>query len=101
MAQTIAPVEDKVQEDVDSLPAEEATEEAEPASGEGTPKPAADVETPSAKAEGTPPAPAGEGQSDAPEPPAAPKQPVTPVPEDKVAERYSPSPKQLWQAVSQ
>ena len=94
MAQTIAPVEDKVQEDVDSLPAEEATEEAEPASGEGTPKPAADVETPSAKAEGTPPAPAGEGQSDAPEPPAAPKQPVTPAPEDKPAPAPTPAPTQ-------
>ena len=93
-AQTIAPVEDKMQEVVDSLPAEEATEEAEPASGEGTPKPAADVETPSAKAEGTPPAPAGEGQSDAPEPPAAPKQPVTPVPEDKPAPAPTPAPTQ-------
>ena len=93
-AQVIAPVEDKVQEDVDSLPAEEATEEAEPASGEGTPKPAADVETPSAKAEGTPPAPAGEGQSDAPEPPAAPKQPVTPAPEDKPAPAPTPAPTQ-------
>lgn len=36
-AQAIAPTEDKVQEDVDSLPAEEDTEEAEPAGGEDTP----------------------------------------------------------------
>ena len=85
-AQAIAPAEDKAQEDVDSLPAEEATEEAEPAGGEDTPKLAADVETPSAKAEGTPPAPAETA------PPAAPKQPVTPAPEDKPAPAPTPVP---------
>lgn len=37
-AQAIAPTEDKVQEDVDSLLGEENTEEAEPAGGEDTPK---------------------------------------------------------------
>ena len=68
-AQTIAPVEDKVQEDVDSLPAEEATEEAEPASGEGTPKPTKDAATPSGKTEETLSTPAGEEQPDVPEQP--------------------------------
>ena len=92
--QTIAPVEDKVQEDVDSLPAEEATEEAEPASGEGTLKPAADVETPSAKAEGTPPAPAGEEQPDVSEQPTTPEEPATPAsaPESKPAPTPTPAP---------
>ena len=75
-AQTIAPVEDKVQEDVDSLPAEEATEEAEPASGEGTPKPTKDAATPSGKTEETLSTPAGEEQpvqEIAPEPTPTPK----------------------------
>ena len=82
-AQTIAPVEDKVQEDVDSLPAEEGTEEAEPASGEETPKPADSAKTPSGKMEVTPP-------------PAAPKEPATPapVPEDKPAPAPTPAPTQ-------
>lgn len=80
-AQTIAPVEDKVQEDVDSLPAEEATEEAEPASGEGTPKPTKDAATPSGKTEETLSTPAGEEQPDVPEQPTTPEQPVTPEPE--------------------
>ena len=80
-AQTIAPVEDKVQEDVDSLPAEEDTEEAEPAGGEDTPKPAEDAETPSGKMEVTPP-------------PAAPKEPAipAPAPEDKPAPAPTPVP---------
>lgn len=58
-AQAIAPVEDKTQEDVEILPAEEGGEEAEPAGGEDTPNPAVDVETPSAKTEETPSAPNG------------------------------------------
>ena len=80
-AQTIAPVEDKVQEDVDSLPAEEATEEAEPASGEGTPKLANSAKTPSGKMKVTPP-------------PTAPKEPVmpAPAPESKPAPTPTPAP---------
>lgn len=81
-AQAIAPMEDKTQEDVDSLPAEEGVEEVKGADDKETPNPAEDTDTPSAKTEETSTTPAGEGQSDAPEPPAAPKQPVTPVPED-------------------
>lgn len=82
-AQAIAPVEDKVQEDVDSLPAEEGTEEAEPASSEETPKPADSAKTPSGKMEVTPP-------------PTVPKEPATPVPvpEDKPAPAPTPAPAQ-------
>ena len=87
-AQTIAPVEDKVQEDVDSLPAEEDTEEAEPAGDEENPKPASSAEAPSGKTEETPSAPAETA------PPAAPKQPVTPAPEDKPAPAPTPAPTQ-------
>ena len=93
-AQAIAPVEDKAQEDVDSLPAEEDTEQAEPTGGKENSKPANDAETPSGKTEETPSAPAGEEQPDVPEPPAAPKQPVTPVPEDKPAPAPTPAPTQ-------
>lgn len=93
-AQTIAPVEDKTQEDVDSLPAEEGVEEVKGADDKETPNPAEDTDTPSAKTEETSTTPAGEGQSDAPEPPAAPKQPVTPAPEDKPAPALTPAPAQ-------
>lgn len=93
-AQAIAPVEDKVQEDVDRLPAEEGVEEGKGADDKETPNPAEDTDTPSAKTEETSTTPAGEGQSDAPEPPAAPKQPVTPVPEDKPAPAPTPAPTQ-------
>ena len=95
-AQAIAPMEDKTQEDVDSLPAEEGVEEAKGADDKETPNPAEDTDTPSAKTEETSTTPAGEGQSDAPEPPAAPKQPVTPapVPEDKPAPVPTPAPTQ-------
>ena len=93
-AQAIAPVEDKVQEDVDRLPAEEGVEEAKGADDKETPNPAEDTDTPSAKTEETSTTPAGEGQSDAPEPPAAPKQPVTPAPEDKPAPAPTPAPTQ-------
>lgn len=79
-AQAIAPTEDKVQEDVDSLPAEEDTEEAEPAGGEDTPKLANSAEAPSGKTEEAPSAPAGEEQPDVPEQPTTPEQPVTPEP---------------------
>lgn len=93
-AQAIAPVEDKVQEDVDRLPAEEGVEEAKGADDKETPNPAEDADTPSAKTEETSTMPACEGQSDAPEPPAAPKQPVTPAPEDKPAPAPTPAPTQ-------
>ena len=80
-AQAIAPTEDKVQEDVDSLLVGEDTEEAEPAGGEDTPKLANSAETPSGKMEVTPP-------------PAAPKEPAipAPAPEDKPAPTPTPAP---------
>lgn len=93
-AQAIAPMEDKTQEDVDSLPAEEGVEEVKGADDKETPNPAEDTDTPSAKTEETSTTPAGEGQSDAPEPPAAPKQPVTPAPEDTPAPAPTPAPTQ-------
>lgn len=77
-AQAIAPMEDKMQEDVDSLPAEEGVEEAKGADDKETPNPAEDTDTPSAKTEETSTTPAGEGQSDAPEQPAVPEQPAMP-----------------------
>ena len=89
-AQAIAPTEDKVQEDVDSLPAEEDTEEAAPAGGEDTPKLANSAEAPSGKTEEAPSAPAETA------PPAAPKAPAipAPVPEDKPAPAPTPAPTQ-------
>ena len=89
-AQAIAPVEDKVQEDVEILPAEEGVEEAEPAGGEDTPKLANSAEAPSGKTEEAPSAPAETA------PPAAPKEPATPVPapEDKPAPAPTPAPAQ-------
>ena len=95
-AQAIAPAEDKAQEDVDSLPAEEGVEEAKGADDKETPNPAEDTDTPSAKTEETSTTPAGEGQSDAPEPPAAPEEPVmpAPAPEDKPAPAPTPAPTQ-------
>lgn len=80
-AQAIAPTEDKVHEDVDSLLGEENTEEAEPAGGEDTPKLANSAETPSGKMEVTPP-------------PAAPEEPATPAPapESKPAPTPTPAP---------
>lgn len=82
-AQAIAPTEDKVQEDVDSLLGEENTEEAEPAGGEDTPKLANSAETPSGKMEVTPP-------------PTAPEEPVmpAPTPESKPAPAPTPAPAQ-------
>ena len=78
-AQAIAPVEDKAQEDTESLPAEETVEETRDADSEETPKPAEDAETPSTKTEKTPPTPAGESQPDVPEQPTTPEQPVMPA----------------------
>lgn len=82
-AQAIASMEDKMQEDVDSLPAEEDTEETEPTGGEDTPKLANSAETPSGKMEATPP-------------PAAPEEPVmpAPAPESKPAPTPTPAPAQ-------
>ena len=79
-AQAIAPVEDKTQDDVESLLAEENTEEAKPTGGEETPKPVEDTETPSGKTEETPPTPTGEKQPTTPEQPITPEQPVMPAP---------------------
>lgn len=95
-AQAIAPMEDKTQEDVDSLPAEEGVEEVKGADDKETPNPAEDTDTPSAKTEETSTTPAGEGQSDAPAPPTAPKEPAIPAPvsEDKPAPAPTPAPTQ-------
>lgn len=84
-AQAIAPVEDKTQDDAESLPAGEDTEKAESAGGEETPNPAVDVETPSAKTEETPSAPNGGEQPTAPEQPTTPEQPVMPMPQPEPA----------------
>lgn len=84
-AQAIAPVEDKTQDDVESLLAEENTEEAKPTGGEETPKPVEDTETPSGKTEETPPTPTGEKQPDVPEQPTVPEQPVIPTPQPEPA----------------
>ncbi len=75
----IAPVDDKVQENAESLLVGEDTEEAEPAGGEETPKPTKDAATPSGKTEETLSTPAGEEQPDVPEQPTTPEQPVTPA----------------------
>ena len=80
-AQAIAPVDGKAQEDVESLPAEEDTEETESAGDEETPNPAEDAEMPSAKTEETPSTPTGKEQPDVPEQPTTPEQPVTPAPQ--------------------
>ena len=89
-AQTIAPVEDTVQEDVDFLPAEEGVEEVKGADDKETPNPAEDADTPSAKTEETSTTPAETA------PPAAPKEPAipAPAPEDKPAPAPTPAPAQ-------
>ena len=79
-AQAIAPTEDKAQEDMESLPAEETVEAVKGADGEETPNPTEDTETPSTKTEATPPAPNGEEQPTTPEQPITPEQPVMPAP---------------------
>lgn len=91
-AQTIAPVEDTVQEDVDFLPAEEGVEEVKGADDKETPNPAEDADTPSDKTEETPPTPTGEEQSDVPEQPTTPEQPVMPAPAQKPAEKQEEKP---------
>ena len=84
-AQAIEPMEDKMQEDVDSLPAEEGVEEAKGADDKETPNPAEDTDTPSAKTEETSTTPDGEGQPDVPEQPTTPEQAVTPMPQPEPA----------------
>ena len=92
-AQAIAPTEDKVQEDVDSLPAEEDTEEAEPAGGEDTPKLANSAEVPSGKTEEAPSAPAETAPPAAPEDTPAPAPTPVPAPaEEKQEEEPAPAP---------
>ena len=95
-AQAIAPTEDKVQEDVDSLLGEENTEEAEPAGGEDTPKLANSAETPSGKMEVTPPPTTPEqAATPAPVPEDTPAPAPTPVPtpaEEKQEEEPAPTP---------
>lgn len=85
VVQAVTPVEDKMQEDVDSLLVGEDTEEAEPAGDEETPKPTKDAATPSGKTEETLSKPAGEGQPDVPEQPTTPEQPVMPAPQPEPA----------------
>ena len=91
-AQAIAPMEDKTQEDVDSLPAEEGVEEVKGADDKETPNPTEDTDTPSAKTEETSTTPAGEGQSDAPEPPTTPEQAETPAPAPEDTPAPAPTP---------
>ena len=81
----IAPVDDKVQENAESLLVGEDTEEAEPAGDEETPKPTKDAATPSGKTEETLSTPAGEEQPDVPEQPTTPEQPVMPAPQPEPA----------------
>ena len=90
VVQAVTPMEDKMQEDVDSLLVGEDTEEAEPAGDEETPKPTKDAATPSGKTEETPTTP-----TETP-PPTAPEEPATPVPvpEDKPASVSTPAPTQ-------
>ena len=86
VVQAVTPMEDKMQEDVDSLLVGEDTEEAGPAGDEETPKPTKDAATPSGKTEETLSTPAGEGQPDVPEQPTTPEQPVMPAPAPTPAE---------------
>ena len=88
----IAPVDDKVQENAESLLVGEDTEEAEPAGDEETPKPTKDAATPSGKTEETLSTPAGEEQPDVPEQPTTPEQPVTPEPEPVPVPAPTPEP---------
>lgn len=92
-AQAIAPKENKMQEDVDSLPAEEDTEETEPAGGEDTPKLANSAEAPSGKTEEAPSAPAETAPPAAPEDTPAPAPTPVPAPaEEKQEEEPAPTP---------
>ena len=90
----IAPVDDKVQEDTESMSAEETVEETKDVGDEETPKPTKDAATPSGKTEETLSTPAGEEQSDVPEQPTTPEQPVTPEPEPVPVPAPTPAEKQ-------
>ena len=90
VVQAVTPMEDKMQEDVDSLPAEEDTEEAEPAGDEETPKPTKDAATPSGKTEETLSTPAETAPPAAPEDKPAPA--PTPAPTQKPAEKQEEQP---------
>ena len=92
VVQAVTPMEDKMQEDVDSLLVGEDTEEAEPAGDEETPKPTKDAATPSGKTEETLSTPAGEEQPDVPEQPTTPEQPVMPTPAPTPAEKQEEEP---------
>ena len=92
VVQAVTPMEDKMQEDVDSLLVGEDTEEAGPAGDEETPKPTKDAATPSGKTEETLSTPAGEGQPDVPEQPTTPEQPVMPTPAPTPAEKQEEQP---------
>ena len=94
VVQAVTPMEDKMQEDVESLLVGEDTEEAEPAGDEETPKPTKDAATPSGKTEETLSTPAGEEQPDVPEQPTTPEQPVTPEPEPVPVPAPTPAEKQ-------
>ena len=91
-AQAIAPMEDKMQEDVDSLPTEEDTEEAEPAGGEDTPKLANSAEAPSGKTEEAPSAPAETAPPAVPEDKPAPAPTPVPTPAEEKQEETTPEP---------
>lgn len=86
VVQAVTPMEDKMQEDVDSLLVGEDTEEAEPAGDEETPKPTKDAATPSGKTEETLSTPAGEEQPTTPEQPVTPEPAPIPVPAPTPAE---------------
>ena len=78
-AAAIVPMEDKAQENAESLPAEETVEEVKDADDEETPKPPKDAATPSGKTEETPSSPTGEEQPDVPEQETTPEQTVMPT----------------------
>ena len=92
--QVIAPAGDGTQGGAENSPTVETVKETQDAGGKENSKPAEDTDTPSAKTEETSTTPAGEGQSDAPEPPAAPEEPVmpAPAPEDTPAPAPTPVP---------
>ena len=92
-AAAIAPVDDKVQENAESLLVGEDTEEAEPAGDEDTPKLANSAEAPSGKTEEAPSAPAETAPPAAPEDTPAPAPTPVPAPaEEKQEEEPAPAP---------
>ena len=95
----IAPVDDKVQEDTESMSAEETVEETKDVGDEETPKPTKDAATPSGKTEETLSTPAGEPAPSEAEPTPAPVQEPepTPAPEPEPEPEYKPADR--WAAV--